>query len=158
MRSAPRAFFVASMTVLLALASGCQHLRWPWWGERTESRASTVDELVVTAPDEGTLPPLPQYWVRNTLVLDLQSVAGTGRARIAPKPGAAWPARLAFRVRPGAFGALEVRGEQRVVLPIAPEGGEVRDLELAPGIYTPSTQALEIGWSPHMATAQSSGG
>jgi hypothetical protein len=87
-----------------------------------------------------------------------ESVAGSGRARLAPKPGAAWPVRIAFRVRPGAFGALEVRGDQRVVMPIAPEGGEVRDLELAPGVYTSSTQTLEIGWSPHSAPDQSPGG
>jgi hypothetical protein len=151
MRSARRAFFVGSMTVLLAVAGGCSALRWPWWGERSESRAAAVDELIVTSPDGSTLPAFPQYWSRNTLVIDLQSVAGSGRARIAPKPGAAWPARVAFRVRPGAFGALEVRGDQRVVMPVAPEGADVRDLELAPGVYTSSTQALEVAWGSHAA-------
>jgi hypothetical protein len=151
MRSARRAFFIGSMTVLLAVSGGCHALRWPWSDERAESRAAIVDELIVSAPEGATLPAFPQYWSRNTLVVDLQAVAGSGHARIAPKRGAAWPARLAFRVRPGAFGALEVRGEQRVVMPIAPEGTDPRDLELAPGMYTSSTEALEIGWGPHDA-------
>jgi hypothetical protein len=158
MRDSRRAFWICAVTVGIGLAGGCHALRWPWWGERSETRAAAVDELIVSAPQGGTLPALPQYWSRNTLVIDLQSVAGSGQARIAPKPGAAWPARLAFRVRPGAFGALEVRVNQRVVMPIAPEGGEPRDLELTPGVYTPETQVLEIGWGPHIAADQSPGG
>ena len=154
MRDSRRALFIASMTVFLAGAGGCHALRWPWWGERTESRTAAVDELIVSPSEGSTLPALPQYWSRNTLVIDLQSVAGSGGARVAPKPGAAWPARLAFRVRPGAFGALEVRGEQRVIMPIAPEGAEARDLELAPGVFTSATQALEIAWGPHTGVGQ----
>lgn len=158
MRDSRRAFSICSMTVCMALLAGCHVLRWPWWGERIDSGPAAVQELIVSAPDSAAAPALNQYWVRNTLVIDLQSVAGSGQARLAPKPGAAWPVRITFRVRPGAFGALEVRGEQRVVMPIAPEGGEVRDLELAPGVYTSSTEALEIGWSPHSVADQSPGG
>jgi hypothetical protein len=153
-----RGFWICIVTVSIALAGGCHALRLPGWGERIDSGPAVVNELIVSAPDGAAQPSLNQYWVRNTLVIDLQSVAGSGRARLAPKPGAAWPARIAFRVRPGAFGALEVRGDQRVVMPIAPEGGEFRDIELAPGVYTSSTQALEIGWSPHRVPDQSPGG
>lgn len=158
MRDSRRHFWICSTTVGIALLGGCHALRLPWWGERIDSGPASVHELIVSAPEGAAAPALNQYWVRNALVIDLQSVAGSGRARLAPKPGAAWPVRIAFRVRPGAFGALEVRGDQRVVMPIAPEGGEFRDLELAPGVYTSSTEAIEIGWSPHAASDQSPGG
>jgi hypothetical protein len=157
MRSPRRELWICSMTVGIALSAGCQALRWPWSGERFESGPAAVQELIVSAPDGAASPSLNQFWVRNTLVIDLQSVAGSGQARLAPKPGAAWPVRIAFRVRPGAFGALEVRGEQRVVMPIAPEGGEFRDLELAPGLYTSSTEVLVVGWTPHVVADQSPG-
>lgn len=146
------------MTVGVSLMAGCRVLDWSWWGASVDSGPAAVDELIVSAPEGFAAPSLNQYWVRNTLVIDLQSVAGSGRARLAPKPGAAWPVRIAFRVRPGAFGALEVRGDQRVVIPIAPEGGEPHDLELAPGVYTSTTRQLEIGWNPHAVADQLPGG
>jgi hypothetical protein len=153
-----QAFRICIVAVCISLAGGCHVLRWPWWGERVDSGPLAVNELIVSAPNSAVAPALNQYWVRNTLVIDLQSVAGSGGARLAPKPGAAWPVRIAFRVRPGTFGALEVRGDQRVVMPVAAEGAEVRHLELAPGVYTSSTAALDVAWGPHSAADQSPGG
>jgi hypothetical protein len=153
MPRSPRAFWICILALTVSLTAGCHTLRWPW-GARSEPASAAVTELIVSAPEGAAIPSLSQYWMRNTLVIDLQSVTGSGRARLAPKPGASWPARIGFRVRPGAFGALDVRGTQRVVLPIAPEGGDVHDLELVPGIYTASTEFLEIAWLP----AQSPGG
>ena len=59
-----------------------------------------------------------------------------------------WPARLAVRVTPGAVGLVEVRGEQRLSLPITPAGGKPVDLELAPGTYTQKTRELSVSWAP----------
>ena len=52
-----------------------------------------------------------QYWKRNTLLLDLSSASGSGQLTLKPIEGSTWPVRLAFRVTPGAFAVLEVRGD-----------------------------------------------
>jgi len=54
--------------------------------------------------------------------------------------------RLAFRVRPGAIASLEVRGEERVILPISTAAGAPIDLELTPGVYTPKTPQLTVSF------------
>jgi hypothetical protein len=107
-----------------------------------------VHELVVTSPDGASQLDFPQYWKRNTLVLDLQGVSGTGGIVLRPRAGTTWPVRLALRVRPGSIGQLEVRADQRVVLPITPEGTKAADLELAPGVYTATTSEIRVSWSP----------
>ena len=56
--------------------------------------------------------------------------------------------RLAFRVTPGAFGSLEVRGSAREVLPIVAAGTRVVDLELPPGIYGATTPQILVSWGP----------
>ena len=145
-----RAARAAAVTVLLALLAGCgglPQMRWPW-GARLAPAPQLVGELVVSAPDAAAPPALTQQWLRNALVIDMQAAGGTGRAYLAPKPRAPWPPRVAFRVRPGSFGMLEVRGDQRVVLPIASEGSQPIDLELVPGVYSPTTARLEIDWGP----------
>jgi hypothetical protein len=43
---------------------------------------------------------------------------------------------------------LEVRGEERVILPVASGGGAPIDLELPPDIYKSTTTHLTIHWSP----------
>jgi hypothetical protein len=48
---------------------------------------------------------------------------------------------------PGSIGVLEVRGEERVVLPVARTGGQPIDLELAPGVYIGTTVQLKVHWS-----------
>ena len=56
----------------------------------------------------------------------LAAASTCGRSR-----GPAGRCVLAFRVTPGSFGALEVRGDQRVLLPISASGAAPVELELA---------------------------
>jgi hypothetical protein len=90
----------------------------------------------------------PQYWMRNTLLLDLSAASGSGSITLRPASAYGWPVRLAFRVTPGAIGVLEVRAAQRTSLPIASAGGRPVDLELAPGVYTPQTEQMTVSWAP----------
>jgi hypothetical protein len=66
---------------------------------------------------------------------------------VKPRPGGQWPVRLAFRVTPGSIGVLEVRGEERVVLPVAQAAAQPIDLELTPGVYIATTVQLKVHWS-----------
>lgn len=136
---------------LLALGlAGCAHMpsvHWPW-AHRRPPPPEAVHELLITSPQGGSPVDLPQYWKRNTLVVDLQGVSGTGGVVLHPKAGTTWPVRLAFRVMPGAIGELEVRADQRLVLPITAAGAKPVDLELAPGVYTSKTDAIRVNWGP----------
>lgn len=129
-----------SVLLLAVLAGGCGH--WPWH-HRPPSGPQPVHELTITGPGaEG----FPQYWKRNTLLVDLSSAQGSGSITLTPGV-AGWPVRLALRVTPGAFGVLEVRGAQRVSLPMASAGAPV-ELELSPGVYTAATGAVTVQWGP----------
>ena len=128
----------AALAALLALGA-CGHLHWP--RHRAPPPASPVHELDVS----GTAAPA-QYWKRNTLLIDLSAASGEGHIVLAPAAGNPWPARLALRVRPGAFDALEVRGAARDVLPISAAGTSPVDLELTPGIYGASTPQITVSW------------
>ena len=143
--SAGRAF--AAMLVLLA--AGCGHLpamQWPWH-QRPAPAPAPVHELDVSA---AALDPssFRQYWKRNTLVVDLTAASGSGGITLRPADGTAWPVRLAFRVKPGAIGVLEVRADQRLNLPITPAAGKPIDLELAPRMYTSRTRQMSVTWGP----------
>jgi hypothetical protein len=137
--------------VALALAgtalAGCSHLRWPWT-HRPPPPPPAVHELVETSPDGRASLDFPQYWKRNTLVVDLQGISGSGGLVLRPRLGATWPVRLAVRVRPGSMGQLEIRADQRVVIPITTQGAKPVDLELAPGVYTPKTDEIRVSWGP----------
>ena len=61
--------------------------------------------------------------------------------------------RVALRVTPGALGELDVRGAERVVLPIVPAAGKPVDLELAPGVYSPKTTEVTVAWGPAGSSA-----
>jgi len=136
----------AALGALLALGA-CSHLHWPW--HRTPPPPpSPVHELDI----EGAAAPA-QYWKRNTLLIDLSGASGEGHVVLKPTAGNPWPVRLAFRVRPGAFGALEVRGAAREVLPINSAGTGPVDLELPPGIYTAGTTELTVAWGPAVSAA-----
>ena len=56
--------------------------------------------------------------------------------------------RVALRVTPGAIGLLDVRGAQRISLPITPGSSKPIDLELSPGVYTEGTPAMSVSWGP----------
>jgi len=77
-----------------------------------------VNELQELAQDGTATQAFPQYWKRNTLVVDMQGAASTGKLTLKPRAGATWPVRLAFRVSPGTLGLIEVRADQRMLIPI----------------------------------------
>jgi hypothetical protein len=125
-------------------------LRWPF-AHKPPPPPEVADELVVTPEPGTTAIAFPQYWVRNAVVLDLETAAGTGAVLVRPKEGATWPVRLALRVKPGTVGQLEVRADQRVILPIATEGTKPVDLELAPSVYSARTEQMTVSWGPVVA-------
>jgi hypothetical protein len=136
--------------VLVALfLSGCSHLsgmRWPW-GHKSAPAPVAVNELTETT-DGGAAAAYPQYWKRNTLLVDLHGVGSEGSLILKPRPGTPWPVRLAFRVTPGSIGVLEVQGEERTIIPVAQAGTTPVDLELSPDIYKVTTVQIKVRWSP----------
>src|SRR5215471_14125375 len=114
-----------ALGVLAAGAAGCSHLHWPWH-KQPPPAPQPVHYLEVSG--SGASAVLAQYWKRNTLVLDMSGASGSGS--------------LAVRVMPGSLGELDVRGAQRVVLPIVPAGGKPVDLELPPAVYPPKTMEV----------------
>jgi len=145
MASMTRPFVLRTLALaVMALAvAGCSHLHWPW------HRAPPPAPVPVHEVDiQGSAASFPQYWKRNTLVIDLSGAAGSGAVTVKPVAGTTWPVRIAFRVRAGSFQVLEVRGAQRVTLPVAPGGAAVADLELPPGAYLLKTPELAVSWGP----------
>jgi len=142
-------------SLLLTMTAGCSHMQslWPWH-HKAAPPPEPVHELVLTGED-GSNAPFPQYWKGNTLVIDMQSATGSGTISVKPLEHTLWPVRVAFRVMPGEFGFLEVRGNQRVVLPITTSGTKPVDLELTPGVFIMKTPQLIVSWGPLL---QSSGG
>jgi hypothetical protein len=139
----------------LALAA-CHSLSMPkvWpFHKKPKPVPEAVNELNLVLPD-GAPANFPQYWKRNTLILDLSGVAGQGSVAARLPEDTAWPVRMAVRVRPGSVGQLEVQAEERNVLPIAPASGEVVDVELAPSVYKPTTAAIYISWAPLQAAVE----
>jgi hypothetical protein len=132
---------------LLMLSAGCSHLssrHWPWHHPPPAAPAP-VHEVDITGAAGADA--LPQYWKRNTLLLDLSAASGSGSITVKPVQGTGWPVRMALRVTPGAIGVLEVRAAQHVILPISAEAGKPMDLELSPGIYTPRSPEVRISWA-----------
>jgi hypothetical protein len=132
----------------VVLVAGCSHvsgMHGPW-SRKAPVAPTAVNELVEMGSN-GTAAAYPQYWKRNTLLVDLHEAAAEGSLVLTPRAGTQWPVRLAFRVTPGSLGALEVRGEQRMIIPVAQEGGQPIDLELVPGVYTPTTAQITVRWS-----------
>lgn len=136
----------AALAALLTLGA-CSHLHWPW------HRTPPAPPPPAHALDVSGAASPAQYWQRNTLLIDLSGVSGSGSIVLTPPAGSPWPVRLAFRVRPGAFGVLEVRGAAREVLPIDSTGVSPVDLELPPGIYGASTPQITVAWGPAQAAA-----
>jgi len=136
---------LAVAALALAGCSGPRAVKWPW-AKAPPAAPEVADEMVMTATDGGAAPAWPQFWKRNALLVDLQSAGPSGSFEMHPREGASWPVRVAFRLRPGAFDALEVRGDQRVILPVTREGAKPVEIELAPGVYGPQTRALAVSW------------
>lgn len=160
MRKGPRPVIVAALLTLLSSSvAGCSHLpqpHWPWH-KKAAPPPQEVHELVITTP-EGAERSFPQYWKRNTLVVDLKLAAGSGSIVLKPRPHTLWPVRLAFRVLPGQFSELEVVANQRVVLPITTAGTQPVDLELDPGVYIMKSPQMTVTWSAAAAAQDQSPG
>jgi len=123
------------LAALLTIAAGCSHMLTRI-GRSTASlrRAHDSPRAGSTTPD-GVDMDFPQYWKGNTLVVDMRLAGGQGGAVLKPREHTVWPVRIAFRVMPAQFGALEVRAAQRVVLPITTTGTKPVDLDLSPGVF-----------------------
>ena len=152
LRASRRVVLVSVPLVFLAACSGLPSRLWPFGAKAAPPQA--VDELVFEASGEGAAPPvaMPQYWKRNTLVVDLQSAPSSGSMRLRPKSEEGWPVRVAFRVRPGSFDRLEVRANQRVVLAIDGAATAPVDLELAPGVLSRRAPSMDVFWGPGSLT------
>jgi hypothetical protein len=137
----------AGVCALALVVGGCGHLHWPWHHQPPPPPVPVHELDISGAPSSVSF---PQYWKRNTLLVDLSAASGSGSITLKPAAGTAWPVRLAFRVTPGAIAALEVHAAERTVLPITPGGGKPIDLELAPDLYTPTTAQMTVSWGPPM--------
>jgi len=132
----------------LLATGGCATVKSHWpFGKAKVVAPEPVLELRVEAPGPDAAPAVLQYWERNTLVVDLTSVASAGQLQLIRDPARAWPVRVAFRMTPGRFERLEVQGAQRVVLPVSAGNGAVT-AELPPGAYETSTTTLALRWGP----------
>jgi hypothetical protein len=125
---------------------------WPFY-KKPKPAPEAVLELNLLNTD-GSTASFPQYWKRNTLVIDLSGVSGAGNVAARLPEQTTWPVRLAVRVRPGSVGQVEIQGEERSVLPATNEGASNIDLEIAPSVYTPNTAAIYISWGPIPAFAE----
>ncbi len=138
----------AGLLALLMLAPArAWHL--PWHHAHARPLAPPVRVLGVQvdgATAQGSAASTPQSWDRNTLLVDLTGLGGQGAATLTPLPSQDWPARIAFRVRPGSIATLEVQGAQRVVFTV-PNGGPAFTVTLDPGVYVIRTPSLRLRWS-----------
>jgi len=129
------------------LLAGCATLKSHWpFAHRAAPAPAAVAELDVQVPEQGTPPVVVQYWQRNTLVVDLTSVTAQGHITLRPAAGRGWPVRIAFRMSPRRFEELEVRGAQRLVVPVAAGGTAPVTAELPPGVYQADTREIAVSW------------
>ncbi len=105
-----------------------------------------VRELELVLPADSQLPIVLQFWERNTLVIDLTSVAASGGVGLRPRESGRWPVRLALRFQPGRFEAVEARGAQRIVVPVTETRTGPATVELSPTVYPAAGQPLQLRW------------
>jgi hypothetical protein len=141
---------LALIVVCCLAITACSSIRMPniWpFHKKAKPVPEAVNELNLVNAD-GSPASFPQYWKRNTLVIDLSGVGGAGNLAARLPEATTWPVRVAVRVRPGSVGQIEIQGEERNVLAVATEGTQPIDLEFAPSVYTPNTAAIYITWGP----------
>ena len=143
-RLVPLAAMVACCLVLSACGSLHKPHIWPFY-KKPKLGPQAVNELNLVNAD-GTPSAYPQYWKRNTLVIDLSGVSGAGSFAARLPEEHLWPVRVAVRVRPGSVQQIEIQGEERNILPVSPDGASPIDLEFAPSVYRPTTAAIYISW------------
>jgi hypothetical protein len=141
---------LVSMLTLAGCASVTAHLPWRHRGPPPPE----VSTALTVAAADGSALSWPQVWQRNDVVLDLSGVAGSGSAVVMPRAGLAWPVRVALRVTPGSIGAIDVRGAQRLVMPVPASGAATVDLELPPGVYVAATKQITLNWGPANVPAE----
>jgi hypothetical protein len=146
-RLAPGLALIVACCALTACSSYKMQMDWPPIQKKPKPAPEAVNELTLLNAD-GTPASFPQYWKRNTLVIDLSGISASGNVAARLPEETAWPVRVAVRVRPGSVGQIEVQGEERSVLPVAPEGTLPIDIELTPSVYKPTTAAIYISWGP----------
>jgi hypothetical protein len=144
-----RLVLIAGLSLWVA---GCSTYTASWSWPPIQKKPKPVPEVVhevdlVNA--DGTPANYPQTWKRNTLLIDLSGVSGTGTVTARLPAETTWPVRVAVRVRPGSVEQIEVLGEERNVAAVAREGLTPIDLEFPPSVFRPTTQAIYISWG-HM--------
>jgi|SRR6478735_10306836 len=144
---------VACCLVLTACSSYKMQMGWPPIYKKPTPVPEAVNELKLVNAD-GTPANFPQYWKRNTLLIDLSAIGGAGHFAAQLPEGSTWPVRVGVRVRPGSVGQIEILGEERNILPVAAEGTAPIDLEFAPSVYTARTAAIYISWGPMAAAVE----
>jgi hypothetical protein len=138
---------LVALTCCLALAGcGTMSKLWPF-GKSTKQGPEPVNELTLVDAS-GAPVHFPQYWSRNTLIIDLSGASGSGSVAARLPPEATWPVRMAVRVFPRAVQQVEIVGEERNVLPVTTDGPKSVKLEIGPSVYTPRTAAIYISWGP----------
>ncbi|MBV6418103.1 MAG: hypothetical protein CMLOHMNK_02887 [Steroidobacteraceae bacterium] len=143
---------LAALVLAAGLTAGCSHLprlSWPWAG-KPAAAPIPVDELTF-AP--GASAAIPQFWQGNTLVLDMTAAPANGTAVATPTYARGWPMRIAVRTWPGRFGALEVRGAQRALLPVTTEGTAIVEIPIPPEVHVAGTREIALGWGASIAPA-----
>jgi hypothetical protein len=129
----------------LLATGGCATVKSHWpFGKTKVAVVEPVQELHVESAADP-VPAVVQFWERNTLVVDLTNVGSSGQLQLIRDPARTWPVRVAFRMLPGRFEALEVQGAQRIVVPVAAGDGAVT-AALPPGVYESATTALALHW------------
>jgi hypothetical protein len=136
---------IAACLAITACSSYKMQMGWPPIYKKPKPAPEAVHELNLLNAD-GSAASFPQYWKRNTLVIDLSGVSGSGNLAARLPEETTWPVRMAVRVRPGSVGQVEFQGEERSVLPVSNEGASNIDLEIGPTVYTPKTAAIYIAW------------
>jgi hypothetical protein len=140
-----RLAFIATVSLVVPACSSLHAPKiWPFY-KKPKPVPEAVHEVDLLNAD-GTPSSFPQYWKRNTLVIDLSGASGAGSVTAKLPAETTWPVRVAVRVRPGSVQQVEVQGEERSVLPVAAEGTLPIDLELMPSVFRPTTQAIYINW------------
>ncbi len=143
-----RIVVVVALAVSVSSCGSLQHAQklWPF-GKKAVPAPTAVNEVAFeSAPGQAL--EVAQYWQRNTLVFDLQAMSGQGAVVARPREGTTWPVRVAIRTRPGSVGEFDVRGSQRVILPVPTEGTTAVDFELPPAVVRTDTRELAIAWGP----------
>jgi len=141
-----RPLIITGLAVSLGLLAGCSSMSKLWPFHKKEKPAPEAVHEVELVNADGSAASYPQYWKRNTLVIDLSGVSGVGSVAARLPADTTWPVRVAVRVRPGSVEQVEVLGEERNVIAVSREGTLPLDLEFAASVYKPTTGAIYINW------------